>query len=160
MKANKTGLDPGQISEIVYGMLSVFIANAMEVTPEIDINILNREDRASFDALILEIIENQGIKPMELHDNWVVTTAKMIEENDVEENNIAKLRPYMISFKELPLNMQTMYRLQVQLTRQLTRHNRNVNRQKKREREYERQRERISSGSLGVRKGGVPGRRA
>jgi len=151
-------LKPDEISKILLYTTAVFTGYAAGVTPETAIDDLNKVDQASFEDLTLVIIEDPSLKPRELHDKWVVTTKKMIEDGALDDKNIARLEPYMIPFSELPLNIQTIYRLQVQLTRTLLRHNRNGERNTKRQRQRERQRERISSGSVGVSQGGVSGR--
>jgi len=156
MDQNETYLElsANQMAAIVYGMTSLFAGCVKGVTHEPDIAKIDPVDRESFEAATLEIIEDRGIKPRELHANWVVTTQKMIEDNALEQISIAKLKPYMVSFNELPLHVRTMYRLQVQITRNLIRYNRNG----KRENERQRQRQRISGGSMAVRKRGVSGR--
>lgn len=147
-------LSADQIGRIVHGMIALFAGVVSGVTHEPDIDKTNPVDKASFEDKTLIIIEDPSTKPRELHDKWTVTTTKMIEDGALDENNIARLRPYMVSFNKLPLEMQTMYRLQVQLTRTLIRYNRNGERTQKRQRE----RERISRGDMGIRKRGVSGR--
>jgi hypothetical protein len=80
------------------------------------------------------IIENIRIRPHELHEKFKVTVQNMVAEGQLEENIIARLKPYMIPFVGLSVINQTKFRLQVQLTRILMRHNKNVERSKKRPR--------------------------
>ena len=151
-------LSADHMAAFVYAQVSFFVGCTTGVTVNPDIDTANPVDRASFDDLMLIIIEDPGVKPKELHDKWAVTTQKMVDDGALDENNLARLKPYMVPFSELPIIYQTKYRLQVQLTRTLIRYNRNGQRAQKRQRQRERKRERISPGGMGVRKRGVSGR--
>lgn len=151
-------LSDDQIGRIVHGMIALFAGVVSGVTREPDIDKVNPVDKESFEDLTLAIIEDPGIRPRELHEKWVVTTQQMIADNALDEKNVARLKPYMVSFNELSLDKQTEYRLQVQLIRNLVRYNRNGERAHKRQRERQRERQRISGRDMGIRKRGISGR--
>jgi hypothetical protein len=128
-------LDARKITVIIYGAIRELRKVTYPDTPFPAFDKLEPADREALEDQTLAIIDNPRVKPAELHDNWHVTTQKMIADDALDQNSIARLNPYMIPFRELATGKKTEIRLHLQLARTLIRHNRNVERHQKRQRQ-------------------------
>ena len=123
-----------EITEIIYYSAMHLGRLLAPDTELVTFDKLSGPERAIIDSQVAKMIENVRLDPHELHDNWKVTTQSLIAKGIVEDKLIAKLEPYMIPFRELPVWKKTEYRLHLQLVRTLLRHNKNVERAQKRQR--------------------------
>jgi hypothetical protein len=128
-------LTTGEMVRIIYTTWRELYLVADPVTPWEPFNELDPALYALETAQVEALIANVRTRPNELHQIFKVTGQKMISDLVVNENIIARLKPYMIPFERLPAIDKTKFRLQVQLTRTLMRHNRNVKRYQKRQRQ-------------------------
>jgi hypothetical protein len=124
-------LTPIEMAAIIHASISELATIADTVTAWAPFDSLPKYVKELHVLQVTAIIDNQRVRPNELHQIFKVTGQKWIAAGTVEDNNIARLKTYMIPFNELPLIVKTNYRLQVQLTRTLIRHNRNVKRSEK-----------------------------
>jgi hypothetical protein len=128
-------LDARKMTVIIYGAIKEFKRVTLPDTLQVPFDMLEDDEKAILEDQTCRIIDNPRIKPAELHDIWYVTTQKVIAEDGLDQNSIARLNPYMIPFRELATGKKTEIRLHLQLARTLIRHNRNVERHQKRQRQ-------------------------
>jgi hypothetical protein len=115
-----------QIAEIAYEASAQLQRVADPAISQVAFSMLDPADLKIFMAQISAIIKNPRIKPMQLHQHFMVAAQQLIARGEIEKNKTAILDAYMIPFNELDEITRTKYRLQVQLVRIMVRHNRNV----------------------------------